>query len=167
MKRALISALFGLSLLLGPTGCDKPNSVLPPEVAGTWKAEKTPWEITLTPNGEVASAVIFMGGVKIKPNQTTKKQMLDGQYSTWKAGPCEVSYNPENRKLFVNILIEHMVGKMGDFTLEGFTDDFFTGPVSEDGKTWNANWINRFDYGERFPMDPNFINEPQIFKKVD
>jgi hypothetical protein len=55
-----------------------------------------------------------------------------------------------------------------DNEVNGNSLDRFIGPVSEDGKVWTADWINIFDYGPRFPQDPNDIYaEPVVFDKIE
>ena len=54
-----------------------------------------------------------------------------------------------------------------DNVIDGNSLDRFVGPVSEDGKIWTADWINVFNYGPRFPQEPNDIYaELMIFDKV-
>jgi len=141
--------------------------VLPPDITGTWKAEDSPWQIVLSRDGSVTSAVIPLGEVEVRPNKTTKVEMADGNYSTYKAGDCIVEYIPNTRELFVSVEMEKIHVVYTDNIIDGNSIDRFVGPVSEDGKTWAADWINIFDYGPRFPQDANDIfAEPLIFRKV-
>jgi hypothetical protein len=141
--------------------------MLPPDIAGTWKAQDSPWKIVLAPDGTVTSVVIPMGEVEIRPNKTTKVTMLDGSYSTYKAGDCIVEYKPDTRELFVSVKMKKIHIRYLDNALDGNSIDRFVGPVSKDGKTWTADWINIYDYGPRFPQDANDISaEPLIFEKV-
>jgi len=141
---------------------------LPPDIAGTWKAQDSPWKIVLSPNGTVSSAVIPMGEVEIKPNQTTKVEMKDGSFSTFKAGDCVVEYTPDTRELFVSVEMEKIHIKFLDNVIDGNSIDRFVGPVSEDGKFWMADWIAVFDYGPRFPQEPNDISaKPLVFEKIE
>lgn len=140
---------------------------LPPAIAGTWKAQDSPWKIVLAPDGTVTSAVIPMGEVEIRPNRTTKVEMMDGSYSTYKAGDFIVEYIPNTRELFVSVEMEKIHIVFIDNVIDGNSNDRFIGPISEDGKTWTADWINIFDYGPRFPQDANDIFAGQlIFEKV-
>ncbi len=139
---------------------------LPEIVVGTWQAQDSPWRITLGAEG-VVSAVIPLGVVQIRPNQVTEVEMKDGSVSTYKAGDCYAEYNPLNRELFVSIEIEELHIRFMDEKLEGNSIDRFIGTVSEDGQTWDAELINIFDYGPRFPQGENGIYpEPMVFEKV-
>jgi len=141
---------------------------LPPDIAGTWKAQDSPWKIVLSPDGTVSSAVIPMGEVEIKPNQTTRLEMKDGSFSTFKAGDCVVEYTPDTRELFVSVEMEKIHIKFFDNVIDGNSSDRFVGPVSEDGKFWMADWITIFDYGPRFPQEPNDISAtPLVFEKIE
>ena len=174
--RLKVELIFILgAILLSAAGCPTPSrkplvdeSVLPPDIAGTWKAHDSPWKIVLSPDGTVSSAVIPMGVVEVKPNQTTKVEMKDGSYSTYKAGDCVVEYMPNTRELFVSVEMEEIHIVFLDNVIDGNSIDRFIGPVSEDGKVWTADWINVFDYGPRFPQDANDTFSGQlIFEKIE
>jgi len=166
MKRLLV--LLGCCTILTVfVGCQGPTA-LPPDIAGTWKADNSPWEIVLSPDGTVVSAVIPMGQVEVRPNQTTEVEMKDGSISTYKAGDCIVEYTPETRELFVSVEMEEIHIRFLDNRIDGNSIDRFIGPVSEDGGVWTADWINVFDYGPRFPQDENDIfAEPLTFEKLE
>ena len=161
--------------LLPNCGCQKPSSPppvvktsLPPDIAGTWKARENVWKIVLSPDGTVSSALIPMGEVEVKPNKTTRAEMEDGQFSTFRAGDCIVEYSPDTRELFVSVEMKKIHVVYADNVVDGNSLDRFIGPVSEDGKVWTADWINVFDYGPRFPQDPNDIYaEPVVFDKIE
>jgi hypothetical protein len=109
-----------------------------------------------------------MGQAEIRPNETTKIEMKDGQFSTYKAGDCPVEYTPATRELFVSIELEDIHIVFLDNVIDGKSTDRFVGPVSQDGKEWTTEWIKIFDYGPRFPQDPNDIYaEPLVFDKIE
>ena len=171
--RRLILSVCGLMLLVGCQGrsektAGQGKAVLPPEVAGVWQAQDSPWKIVLAPDGTVASALVPMGEAEVRPNETTKFEMQDGSFSHITAGECFVEYQPEGRQLIVGIELKDIHISFPDDALDGNSIDWFAGPVSEDGRFWTADRINVFDYGPRFPQDENDINnpEPLIFEKV-
>jgi len=173
MKQLVMLAECAI-ILLGFGGCQgravksSGTKVIPPDIAGTWKAKNSPWKIVLSPDGTVSSAVIPMGEVELKPNQTMRMEMKDGQFSTFKAGDFDVEYIPAARELFVSIELEDMHIVYLDNVIDGNSIDRFVGIVSEDGKEWVADWINIFDYGPRFPQDANDIYAEQlIFEKLE
>ena len=174
--RLKVGLIFILGLiLLWAAGCQRASrqplvseAVLPPDITGTWKAQDSPWKIVLSPDGTVSSAVIPMGEVEVKPNQTTKTEMKDGSYSTFKAGDCVVEYTLTTRELFVSVQMEEIHIAFLDNVIDGNSIDRFIGPVSEDGKVWTADWITVFDYGPRFPQDANDVFAGQlIFEKIE
>ncbi|MHC4742192.1 MAG: hypothetical protein ACYS8Z_09785 [Planctomycetota bacterium] len=168
--RTGVSFVFVCFVLL-TSGCPRPPEegqvMLPADIAGTWQARGNPWKIALNPDGTVSSAYIDMGGVEVAPNKTTRVEMKDGQFSTYKAGDCIVEYTPESRDLYVRVEIEDMHIVYLDNVIDGNSVDRFVGPVSEDGKVWSTDWIKVFDYGPRFPQDANDITpEPLVFDKI-
>ncbi len=174
MKRKVAIAFCSVSLLGWAAGCHGParqpsvRRPLPGEIAGTWKARDSVWKIVLSPDGTVSSAVIQMGEVEIRPNRTTRVEMKDGSFSTYTAGDCVVDYTPATRELFVSIEMKKIHIVFMDNLIEGNSLDRFVGPVSEDGKTWTADWITVFDYGPRFPQGPDDLYaQPLVFEKVE
>jgi hypothetical protein len=174
MMNTKVKTIFLSAWLLCCTaGCHEPSrgrpipKPLPADIAGAWKAQGSSWKIVLSADGTVSSAVVPMGEIEIKPNQTAKVEMKDGGYSTFKAGDCVVQYTPATRELFVSVQIKKIHIVFGDNVIDGSSTDRFVGPVSEDGKVWAADWITVFNYGPRFPQDPNDVfAEPLIFEKV-
>ena len=180
MEQAAMRRKVELIFILGSIGlwaasCQGPSrrplvgeAVLPPDIAGTWKAQDSDWKIVLSPDGTLSSAVIPMGVVEVRPNQTTKTEMKDGSYSTFKTGDCVVEYTPATRELFVSVQMEEIHIVFLDNVIDGNSIDRFIGPVSEDGKVWTADWITVFDYGPRFPQDVNDTFGGQlIFEKIE
>ena len=160
--------LFAVALLLyGCASTPLRNPALPQEVAGTWKAEGEPWEITLTPDARVSSAVFRLGNVRISPNETIEVEMIDGQFSTYTAGQCPVTYDPETRELTVILTIDYFLARIGEQSVDGFAQDTFTGIVAPDAKTWQTNWSYFFDYGPRLPMGPPPDPVPLTFLKIE
>jgi len=174
MTNARVKTIFlSTGLLFCAAGCHEFSGgqpiakPLPADIAGTWKAQNSPWKIVLSADGTVSSAVVPMGDVEIRPNKTTRVEMKDGSFSTYRAGDCIVNYTPATRELFVSIEMKKIHVVYMDNVIDGSSTDRFVGPVSEDGKVWSADWINVFNYGPRFPQDPNDIfAEPLIFEKV-
>jgi hypothetical protein len=151
-------------------GCNGPASsnAFPPGVAGTWQANGSVWKIVLSKDGKVKSALVSMGEAEVRPNRTTKFEMRDGKFSHITAGDCIAEYKPVERELFVSIELKEIYISLPGDALTGNSLDIFKGPVSEDGKTWNAEWTAVFDYGPRFPQDENdVVPEPVTFRKVE
>jgi hypothetical protein len=146
-------------------GADK----FPAFPAGTWQAQDSPWRIVLAPDGTVDSAVVAMAEVEVRPNKTTEFEMKDGRISHITAGELFAEYKPVGRQLFVSIELKDIHIVFPDDLLAGNSIDNFTGTVSEDGRTWNAEQITVFDYGPRFPQTPDDINHPNpiVFNKVE
>jgi hypothetical protein len=138
---------------------------IPAFLAGTWKAEDSAWEITISKNGEVISAILPLGEVEVKPNQKTIVEMQDGSKSVYTAGNFEVNYNPLNKELEVAIEMKNVHIVFVDNVIDGNSTEIFTGSVSEDGKIWETMLLEIFDYGQRFPQDSNAIGEQLRFRK--
>ena len=168
MRQLVLSAVCGV-ISLAFVGCQG-RSVLPPDIAGTWKAQNpsSPWKIVLSPDGKVASAVIPMGRVEIRPNQTTKVELRGGGISTYKVGDCTVDYTVETRELFVSMDVqEFRIVFMDKQLLDKNFKYYLVGKVSKDGKIWESDFTEVFGYGTRLAKDPTDLSStPLTFEKV-
>jgi hypothetical protein len=180
MKKMWFAIICLSALLMVMNGCDSGHQAqkvdkknadansFPAFLAGTWQVDTGAngvWRFVLTPDGRV-SEVVDMWQEVLHPNQTTDFNMPDGP-SHITAGNFYVSYRPPKRELFVTIELKDIhIFMDGSFLLDGNSVDYYSGPVSEDGNTWNAQHINIFNFSD-LPQDPNDISpEPRIFKKV-
>jgi hypothetical protein len=120
----------------------------------------------MSAQGQVVSAVITPGNVRVSPNSTTKVEMQDGMFSTYKTGDFLAEYNPEIRELTVELQLEHMELHIGEGKIVGHKRDIFAGHVDAEGGTWEVIWMEMFEYGPRFPMDPESVGVPLRFIKV-
>ncbi|MHC4120123.1 MAG: hypothetical protein ACYSWO_21730 [Planctomycetota bacterium] len=187
MKQLVFPLLCGLSVLLHG-GCHRSvqgrpavevtiegNGQFPEFLVGTWKADKSGWEIVFEPNGAISSAVVSLGRVRIKPGQTTTVPMKLGGKGVFEAGQWAVEYLPDRRELTVEIAIASFRVELGDGVVKGRTLDVFTGSISADGRSW---WANRFSFPEyvadtkkyrdrKLIVDPNDDPPEQLlFQKV-
>jgi hypothetical protein len=162
MKQLLV--LLGCcTILTVSVGCQGP-AVLPPDIAGTWRAKESPWKIVLSPQGKVTSAVIPLGAVEVRPNRTSRIQGQKGEPGIFEAGDFEVYYDAEIRELLVSIEIKHVYLDMGRI-LEGTCGYFITGNVSENGEAWYADVFTSWDLAV-LGLDPNSTAEEPTFKQI-
>jgi len=147
----------------------------PEFLVGRWDATIGGYrQIIFAADGSISAVGISVGipeaePVMLIPNETTVVEMEYGGQRTIKLGHCIAVYSPEIRELIAVIDVEHLRMVHGpDLIVEGNRKDVFIGTVSEDGKTWETGWVENYDYGEMFPMDPNKegIAVPVMFKKV-
>ena len=185
MYKIAISLLLFAAIFTG--GCQKANknehvrvviedgTQFPQFLVGKWKAEhRTAMEIDFTDNGSISSTVISMGLIEVEPGQTTTAPMRKGGKSIIEPGPWLVKYNPANRELTVEIVLDHVYMELGDTALEGDIKDVFAGPVSEDGNSWKVTWttytnltgyIPGQDYTDFSTPDYGYTTE-LVFNKV-
>ena len=186
MKRLLV--LLGCAVLLF-SGCqelsrDKKRPVevivegegkFPESFAGKWRANKGFWELVFEPDGKISSAAIGLGGVKMTPGKTSKFPTRYGGKGEFIPGPWFVQYSPDTRELLVIIKVKHFYMDMGRYAMEGNSDDLLVGPISQDGKTWQADWYCSGQYIAHVPAPNKFYdvnpNEPEfrgslIFEKL-
>ena len=134
----------------------------PEFLVGTWKDEKTGWEFTFEPDGTISTAKIDSGTVRVNPAEKKAKiQTKQGEYATYNFGQWTVQYDPRTRELSVDVVVESFRIPIGKGVLGGSSTDWFTGPVSDDGTLWKAEWFTFPRYilyspePTEFPFDPN------------
>ena len=94
----------------------------------------------------------------------------EGSYAVFIMGPYNVNYTASTRELSVRIVLDYFRMEMPIGVLEGASDDYFKGLVSEDGKTWKADWIGYSELEGADRPDPNLIEAnpvPLVFTKID
>jgi len=185
MKRFVL-LLFCIFLVAANSGCRSPagNGVevtldgveqFPAFLVGTWKAEEGDWEFVFEPDGQISSAIVSIGRVKLQPGKTTTVPMQMGGKGVYKPGPWSVQYSQQQRELVVEIAIDSFRIELGKDVIQGSTRDFFVGSVSTDGKSW---WADRLSFPEyvvdtdkyhnyKLPFDPkDNPRESILFRKV-
>jgi hypothetical protein len=188
MKQLLV-LIWCCVFLLVPAGCkdtgkqDKgpeesvvDDGQFPEFLVGRWDAATGVYrQIIFAADGSISAVGIPVGipaaePARLIPNETTVVKTKNGRQQTVQLGDCVAVYSPETRELIVIIDVEHLQIVYGpDLIVEGNRKDVYLGTVSEDGKTWEAGWIEHYDYGGVFPMDPDRegIPVPVMFVKVE
>jgi len=181
MKHLVFLAGFAV-VLAGVMGCQDENKVngvsvdnsgeFPEFLAGTWKADKHDWQISFKDDGSVSSIVHFIWTLPIDINEGGYfvEGPDEGTHALFVIGPCEAGYDKDTRELSVKIILERYIIKLPHGTLEGKSHDFFEGSISEDGKTWKAEWKNYGWLDGAAPPDANVIEANPVllvFTKID
>ncbi len=148
-NKLLMLAVCVLLSIVGCTGTDKTgnsnrtlNKQFPAFLAGTWEPNESKWIFTFEPNGTISKFQHFVGMEFIVAQGGLVEPWRNDAEAIYSLGPCEASYEPKTRQLSVKIVIEHYVIKFINGSMEGSFHDTLVGPVSEDGKIWNASWIS-------------------------
>jgi hypothetical protein len=145
-------------------GAIQSSKQFPGFVTGTWKGNDWGWEIVLAPDGTVISAVIALGQVRIKPNQTTEVQGRKGEPGIFEAGDCEVEYDIESREMSVSIEMKRVYMDMGSI-VDGTCRYFLVGGFSEDRKIWYTEIFTELDLAVLTP-DPNSPKDKPVLKET-
>lgn len=168
MKVKIAITFVAVCMLFAAVGCHKSlengKTVLPEDIVGTWKAQESPWMISLKADGTVNSALIPLGQVVVKPNEITTIQGKASEPGVFDAGNFEVDYNPTNNSLSVTIDIKTVHLDMGDI-LEGPCKYVLVGDFSEDRKNWNADVFTIMDLA-MLVRDPNSPDDDPKYNKT-
>jgi len=185
MKQLLV--LFGcVVFLLGLAGCQNAgrtdssvgviienDGAFPQVMVGVWQAEVSrfsKWGIKFEPDGSILKIVHSLAGPVKLSEGGVYAEGPEGYYYVFAMGPCEANYIPGTGILKVKIIVDHYEIKLPIDLLEGKIEDYFEGPVSEDGKTWKVNWRNYGWLDGADPPDPVVIEANPIelvFTKID
>lgn len=118
---------------------DKP---FPQDIAGRWRADQHGWEFVFAPDGQLLSAVIGLGRVRVVPGQTTTLPTKSGNQAVFTPGRWTVHYLPDTSELTVKIAMEHVRVEMAGDILEGTSTDVFSGPIRPADGIWQVQWTS-------------------------
>jgi len=185
---SLISCLFIILLFVGCARQDQKTSkhteitkqtaeeVFPQVMVGVWevlinKMTGSKWGIKFEPDGSIRKIIhVIAGPVNLSEGGVYHGGSDPNVYGAYVMGPCEAKYNHKKDEVEVKIVLDYFEIKLGTGTLKGRMETYFSGPVSDDGKTWKV--LER-SYGsiEGASMpDPNVIDQNPnklVFHKVD
>lgn len=175
--------------LLAVAGCGRQNEKIssqpqlesetredafPEVMVGVWEAEVPgghEWGFKFECDGSISKIVHFFAGeVDLREGGTYLEGPDPGTYAAFVMGPCETEYSEDTRELKVKIILDYyqMIFPQGE--LEGKSHDYFKGPVSEDGRTWKAEWRSYTWLEDATPPDIDYIDahpEALVFTKID
>lgn len=141
---------------------NKPGGQFPEFLVGVWEAEVSEfsrWGFMLERDGSMRRIIHATAGpVKLEEGGVYGQSEKGEAYYYFAMGPCEAQYLPDTRTLKVKIVVDHFTMKLPQGVLEGRVEDYFEGPVSEDGQYWRADWRSYgwLEGGTR--PDPNLID---------
>lgn len=149
----------------------------PEFLVGTWKCDGAELEIVFEADGTISSAVIPIGKPRMGPDETIDfNNVYTRAKGSFRTGPFVASYIPAKRELTATLYLEHYRIELEDGgVLEGKSEDVFTGKVSEDSNTWQADWFQFAEYyvtaesykNRKIPSDPNdSLQDTLTFHKV-
>jgi hypothetical protein len=124
---------------------------LPSALAGTWRADRDGWELVIEPDGEISSAVISLGRVRITPGKSETLPTQGGGTGYFEPGPWTVHYDPQTKNLTVKLVMSHVQVQMAEAVLEGTGTETFSGPISPADNVWQVQWTNFSDYRLMMP----------------
>jgi hypothetical protein len=182
MKQLLVLAGC-VVVLAGLVGCQSADRGIekviqgdgqfPELLAGVWEAKinESEWAFKFENDGSISKIThVLAGEVDLEEGGSYMEGREPGTFAMFVMGPCEAQYDANTRELSVKIILEHYVMKFPQGALEGKSHDYFKGPVSENGKTWNAGWKSYAWLEGATPPDANEIEAnpvPLVFTKID
>ena len=146
----------------------------PESVVGLWETEllvpAVKWDIKFEPDGSIKKIHHTVAGYVNIEEGGTDANGLEGSYWAFVMGPCEARYIPDTNTIKVKIVVDYFIIKIPAGEIEGRMEDYFEGPLSEDGSAWNSHWQS-FSWVKGKPLPPiDYIKanpEPLIFIKID
>jgi len=183
MKRMIVLVVFGL-IILPLVGCQGHSreegrvnvtvegGEFPAFLVGTWEADQHDWAFTFDANGNISTVVHTLWHVPIDMNKGFyfAEGIEEGTFAFFVMGDCEADYDAADRQLKVKIMMDSYEIKTSVGSLTGRSEDYFEGPVSEDGTLWQVRWRGYGYLNGATPPDINNINanpEPLVFAKIE
>lgn len=170
-------------VLSGLAGCQNPDRSVevitgsdgqfPEFLVGVWEAEvaNSKWGFRFERDGSISKIIHGLAeGVDLKEGGVYLEGPDPGTYAVFTMGPCEAEYDTSRRELKVTIILDYYKMVLPHGELEGRSDDYFRGVVSEDGKSWEADWLSYTWLEGADPPDANAIEAEPVrleFRKLD
>jgi hypothetical protein len=174
VKRLLV--LLGCAFFLSvPGGCQSaeeavvgPKGQFPDFLVGAWQSQGGKWGLTFDSDGSISTIRHPFVTVEIDMAEGgAYEEGREGAHSIYAMGHCTASYDPNKRELNVEINFDYFKVVLPVGSFEGKMTDRLTGPISEDGITWTANWINYAELVDLMKPDPNSFSPIQVvFEKL-
>jgi hypothetical protein len=150
------------------------KDVFPEFLVGVWEVKTGKYKdklgIKFEPDGSILKILYTADGpVYLAEGKSYGEAKGEEDYYLFTADLCEARYVPETRMLKVKIVMDTML-QLSIAEMKGGMNDYFEGPVSEDGKTWEAEWSYYVWFDEKGPPDPNLVKIVPvllIFTKTD
>jgi hypothetical protein len=151
-------------------GDQSEKSAFPESMVGVWEVvvdeySGSKWGIKFEPDGSINKITHSVVG----PVNVTEGGVDAGTeeaYYIFIMGPCEAMYIPETRMIKVEIIVDYFIVKLPAGELEGRMEDYFEGPVSEDGMIWTASWRHFSWLKGAAPPAPNPPGIQLVLKKM-
>ncbi|MCK4959817.1 MAG: hypothetical protein KAT00_10460 [Planctomycetes bacterium] len=142
-----------------PVSPDQVRSAgFPDDVAGVWKSDLKDWAFKFEPDGSILKFRHMLAGyVKVEEGGSYMEGKEEDTYALFSLDKCQASYDPETRILDVQVFLDDYIMKLDIGTVEGRSEDYFTGPVSQDGSSWSVNWRSYGWVKGADPPDPNAV----------
>jgi hypothetical protein len=154
-------------VLTGIFGCQEDTKVngtkidgdkqFPEFLVGVWQSDQFNWGFKFERDGSISKLKHTMGMMINVEEGGLYEEGTEDSSGVYVLGPCEADYDPQTRQLKVTIILEHFRMEIPLGVVEGNSKDYFSGPVSEDGKVWSVKWLNYGWIEGTDPPDPNLI----------
>jgi hypothetical protein len=124
------------------------GGAFPEIMVGVWgvgvdQANDSKWGFKFEKDGSINKKIIHSFAGEVDAKEGFEKPGPDeGTYFVVSMGPCDARYIPKTRTIKVKVVVNYFIMQLPVGKLEGRIEDYIEGPVSEDGKTWNAKWWN-------------------------
>jgi len=144
----------------------------PDFLVGGWKAadqNQYKWGFAFEKDGTISAMRNFQGMyIKVSEGGTYEKAPDANVDAACTLGSVNANYDPNGRILTVKVVTDYFMLHVYDQILEGNSVDTLTGPVSQDGSTWTAEWWSLALLNGGPPVDANDLStSPVIFYKVE
>jgi hypothetical protein len=180
MRKTILLLVAGCLVLVGSCknqGAAKPQKMEPsqPQVqeqakseafpqimVGVWEAkvdDQSKWGFKFESDGSLKKIIHSVAGpVNLESGGVYGEADNDpNSYMMFQMGPCKADYDAAAKILNVSIAVDYYRMQLPTGVIEGKIKDEFTGPVSEDGKTWKVKWWDYSWLEGAEPPDPNLV----------
>jgi hypothetical protein len=142
-----------------------------PEImVGRWEGgtTKSTWAFEFQPDGTILKMHHAMAG-EVDLTQDGAYIVTDNPpiSTEFYLAPCQAEYDPATNEVSIEVFMGYYKIQVYETVLEGNSTDIFKGPLSQDGKTWNAYWLDYFEIEGKKLKRETVKPRPIVFTKVD
>ena len=141
----------------------------PAVMVGRWevKSAKPTWAFDIKPDGSILEMYhIMVGEVNFTEGEAHIEKNNPRVSTEFFLAPCEAKYDPATGEVSIEVVMDYYKIQSRGAVVEGGRTDIFKGPVSKDGRTWNAGLLMSLRFEGKKPIESR-KPRPIVFTRVD
>lgn len=154
------------------------ENIIPEYAVGIWESDRLGWIFKIEPDGKIIKLKHMLAGtITAKEGGKSVDGPDEGTYAIFILGDCWAKYDYDKQELIIKISLAYMDAQLPYGRIQGRTEDYFIGKVTETTEQFKAEWRSyswlegaNEPHKELIDQNPEILTftkvEPQSFRKV-